>query len=77
MKLREIVDIANSGIGRARRMQVPQTELQHEVMIEAVENHMPQIIIIDEIGTELEVLAARMILQRKVYNLLELLMEIV
>jgi stage III sporulation protein SpoIIIAA len=38
-------------------MQVAKTELQHQVMIEAVENHMPQVIIIDEIGTELEVLA--------------------
>jgi stage III sporulation protein SpoIIIAA len=39
----------------ARRMQVAKTELQHQVMIEAVENHMPQVIIIDEIGTDLEV----------------------
>ena len=59
-------DIPHSGIGRARRMQVPETELQHQVMIEAVENHMPQIIIIDEIGTELEVLAARMIAEKGV-----------
>ena len=59
-------DIPHSGIGRARRMQVPQTELQHQIMIEAVENHMPQIIIIDEIGTELEVLAARMIAEKGV-----------
>jgi stage III sporulation protein SpoIIIAA len=44
-------DIPHSGIGRARRMQVFKTELQHQVMIEAVENHMPQVIIIDEIGT--------------------------
>lgn len=57
-------DISHSGIGRARRMQVPKTELQHQVMIEAVENHMPQIIIIDEIGTELEVLAARTIAEK-------------
>ena len=54
-------DISHSGIGRARRMQVAKAELQHQVMIEAVENHMPQVIIIDEIGTELEVLAARTI----------------
>ncbi len=59
-------DIPHSGIGRARRMQVPQTELQHQVMIVAVENHMRQLIIIDEIGTELEVLAARMIAQKGV-----------
>ena len=59
-------DITHSGIGRARRMQVPETELQHQIMIEAVENHMPQIIIIDEIGTELEVLAARMIAEKGV-----------
>ncbi len=55
-----------SGIGRARRMQVAKTELQHQVMIEAVENHMPQVIIIDEIGTELEVLAARTIAEKGV-----------
>ena len=54
-------DISHSGIGRARRMQVPKTELQHQIMIEAVENHMPEVIVIDEIGTDLEVLAARTI----------------
>jgi stage III sporulation protein SpoIIIAA len=59
-------DIPHSGIGRARRMQVPETELQHQVMIEAVENHMPEVIIIDEIGTELEVLAARTIAEKGV-----------
>jgi stage III sporulation protein SpoIIIAA len=59
-------DIPHSGIGRARRMQVARTELQHQVMIEAVENHMPQVIIIDEIGTELEVLAARTIAEKGV-----------
>ena len=59
-------DIPHSGIGRARRMQVAKTEFQHQVMIEAVENHMPQIIIIDEIGTELEVLAARTIAEKGV-----------
>jgi stage III sporulation protein SpoIIIAA len=59
-------EISHSGIGRARRMQVARTELQHQVMIEAVENHMPQVIIIDEIGTELEVLAARTIAEKGV-----------
>jgi stage III sporulation protein SpoIIIAA len=59
-------DIPHSGIGRARRMQVAKTELQHQVMIEAVENHMPQVIVIDEIGTELEVLAARTIAEKGV-----------
>lgn len=59
-------DIPHFGIGRARRMQVSKTELQHQVMIEAVENHMPQAIIIDEIGTELEVLAARTIAEKGV-----------
>jgi len=59
-------DIPHSGIGRARRMQVAKTQLQHQVMIEAVENHMPQVIIIDEIGTELEVLAARTIAEKGV-----------
>ncbi len=59
-------DIPHPGIGKARRMQVAKTELQHQVMIEAVENHMPQVIIIDEIGTELEVLAARTIAEKGV-----------
>ena len=59
-------DIPHSGIGQARRMQVSKTELQHQIMIEAVENHMPQVIIIDEIGTELEVLAARTIAEKGV-----------
>jgi len=59
-------EIPHSGIGRARRMQVAKTEDQHQVMIEAVENHMPQVIIIDEIGTELEVLAARTIAEKGV-----------
>lgn len=59
-------DISHLGIGRARRMQVPKSELQHQIMIEAVENHMPQIIIIDEIGTEFEVLAAKTIAEKGV-----------
>src|SRR3954467_10168949 len=59
-------DIPHPGIGRARRMQVRTPALQHEVMIEAVENHMPQVIVIDEIGTELEAVAARTIAERGV-----------
>jgi len=59
-------DIPHSGIGRARRMQVSKTEFQHQIMIEAVENHMPEVIIIDEIGTELEALAARTIAEKGV-----------
>jgi stage III sporulation protein SpoIIIAA len=59
-------DIPHSGIGRSRRMQVAKTELQHQVMIEAVENHMPEVIIIDEIGTELEAIAARTIAEKGV-----------
>ena len=59
-------DIPHFGIGSARRMQVPKTELQHQIMIEAVENHMPQVIIIDEIGTDLEVLTARTIAEKGV-----------
>ncbi|MGD9143530.1 MAG: R3H domain-containing nucleic acid-binding protein [Dehalococcoidia bacterium] len=59
-------DIPHPAIGRARRMQVATPELQHAVMIEAVENHMPEVIIIDEIGTELEALAARTIAERGV-----------
>ncbi len=59
-------DIPHPAIGRARRMQVAQPELQHQVMIEAVENHMPEVIVIDEIGTELEATAARTIAERGV-----------
>jgi stage III sporulation protein SpoIIIAA len=59
-------DVPHPAIGRARRMQVARPELQHQVMIEAVENHMPQVIVIDEIGTELEALAARTIAERGV-----------
>ncbi|MGK7923067.1 MAG: R3H domain-containing nucleic acid-binding protein [Trichodesmium sp.] len=59
-------DIPHPAIGRARRMQVASPEQQHQVMIEAVENHMPEVIVIDEIGTELEALAARTIAERGV-----------
>ena len=59
-------DIPHPAIGRARRMQVRTPDLQHAVMIEAVENHMPEVIVIDEIGTELEALAARTIAERGV-----------
>jgi stage III sporulation protein SpoIIIAA len=59
-------DIPHPGIGRARRMQVARTAEQHAVMIEAVENHMPQVIVIDEIGSELEAAAARTIAERGV-----------
>ena len=59
-------DIPHSGIGRARRMQVVKKEFQHQVMIEAVKNHMPQVIIIDEIGDESEVPAVRTIAEKGV-----------
>jgi stage III sporulation protein SpoIIIAA len=59
-------DIPHPAIGRARRMQVADPALQHEVMIEAVENHMPQVIVIDEIGREQEATAARTIAERGV-----------
>ncbi|MGE0572899.1 MAG: R3H domain-containing nucleic acid-binding protein [Dehalococcoidia bacterium] len=59
-------DIPHPAIGGARRMQVPTPALQHAVMIEAVENHMPEVIVIDEIGTELEAQAARTIAERGV-----------
>lgn len=59
-------DIPHLGIGRARRMQVAITESQHQIMIEAVENHMPEVIIIDEIANSLEVLAARTIAEKGV-----------
>ncbi|XP_010279166.1 PREDICTED: uncharacterized protein ycf45 isoform X3 [Nelumbo nucifera] len=57
-------DIPHAGIGNARRMQVPNSDMQHKVLIEAVENHMPQVIVIDEIGTKLEAMAASTIAQR-------------
>lgn len=59
-------DIPHPAIGDARRMQVAAPELQHAVMIEAVENHMPEVIVIDEIGTEAEAFAARTIAERGV-----------
>ena len=59
-------DIPHPAIGHARRMQVPTPTMQHGVMIEAVENHMPEVIVIDEIGTELEAVAARTIAERGV-----------
>ncbi|MQC27434.1 MAG: AAA family ATPase, partial [Chloroflexi bacterium] len=59
-------DIAHPAVGRARRMQVPNPARQHEVMIEAVENHNPETIVIDEIGREQEALAARTIAERGV-----------
>jgi len=59
-------DIPHPGIGNARRMQVPRPDRQHAVMIEAVENHTPEVIIVDEIGTEAEAAAARTIAERGV-----------
>ncbi|HSR54501.1 MAG TPA: R3H domain-containing nucleic acid-binding protein [Acidobacteriota bacterium] len=59
-------DVPHPGIGGARRMQVPSPQHQHQVMIEAVENHMPEVIVIDEIGTLEEALAARTIAERGV-----------
>ncbi|HLC06098.1 MAG TPA: R3H domain-containing nucleic acid-binding protein [Anaerolineales bacterium] len=59
-------DVPHPAIGRARRMQVRKPVLQHEVMIEAVENHNPEVIVIDEIGRELEAVAARTIAERGV-----------
>lgn len=59
-------DIPHPAIGRSRRMQVARPTEQHAVMIEAVENHMPEVVVIDEIGTELEAQAARTIAERGV-----------
>lgn len=59
-------DVPHPAVGRARRMQVATPSLQHEVMIEAVENHNPEVIVIDEIGRELEAVAARTIAERGV-----------
>ena len=59
-------DIPHPAIGHARRMQVTTPNMQHAVMIEAVENHMPEVIVIDEIGTQLETQAARTIAERGV-----------
>ncbi len=59
-------DVAHPAIGKARRMQVSQPEYQKDIMIEAVENHTPEVIVVDEIGTELEAQAARTIAERGV-----------
>jgi stage III sporulation protein SpoIIIAA len=59
-------DVPHPAVGQARRMQVSRPALQHEVMIEAVENHSPEVIVIDEIGRELEAAAARTIAERGV-----------
>lgn len=59
-------DVAHPAIGKARRMQVAQPEFQKDIMIEAVENHTPEVIVVDEIGTELEAQAARTIAERGV-----------
>lgn len=59
-------DVPHPAIGKSRRMQVSHPERQHEVMIEAVENHNPEVIVIDEIGRELEAMAARTIAERGV-----------
>jgi stage III sporulation protein SpoIIIAA len=59
-------DIPHPAVGSARRMQVPNPALQHNVMIEAVENHMPEVIVIDEIGNEAEAMASRTIAERGV-----------
>ncbi|MFB1484566.1 R3H domain-containing nucleic acid-binding protein [Corallococcus sp. RDP092CA] len=59
-------DIPHPGIGGARRMQVSRPDRQHDVMIEAVENHMPEAIVVDEIGTAAEAAAARTIAERGV-----------
>ncbi len=59
-------DIPHPAIGHARRMQVPNAKQQHDIMIEAVENHMPEVIVIDEIGTDADAAAARTIAERGV-----------
>lgn len=59
-------DVPHPGIGHARRMQVPEPDFQHAVMIEAVENHMPEVVVVDEIGTEREAYASRTIAERGV-----------
>jgi len=59
-------DTPHCAIGKSRRMQVPSPEMQKDVMIEAVENHMPEVVVVDEIGTEKEAQAARTIAERGV-----------
>ena len=59
-------DVPHPGIGGARRIQVPHPDRQHAVMIEAVENHMPEVVVVDEIGTAAEAVAARTIAERGV-----------
>ena len=66
MKLVAMAISPHEAVGKARRMQVSQPDRQHEVMIEAVENHNPEVIVIDEIGRELEAQAARTIAERGV-----------
>lgn len=57
-------DIPHAAIGGARRMQVPEPSMQHMIMADAVENHMPEVIIVDEIGTEAEAIACRSVAER-------------
>lgn len=59
-------DVPHAAIGSARRLQVPEPLLQHKVMIEAVENHMPEVIIVDEISTKAEAFACQSIAERGV-----------
>lgn len=59
-------DVPHPAVGRARRMQVPNDSRQHDIMIQAVENHMPEVVVIDEIGNEAEAAAARTIAERGV-----------
>lgn len=59
-------DVPHPAVGSARRMQVPQPEFQKDIMIEAVENHTPEVIVVDEIGTEAEAQASRTIAERGV-----------
>jgi stage III sporulation protein SpoIIIAA len=61
-------DVPHPAIGGARRMQVPLIELQHRLMVEAVQNHTPQVIVVDEVGTEAEALACRRCVSVRVHD---------
>jgi len=58
--------IPHPAIGAARRLQVPDGCDQHEIMREAVRNHYPEVVIIDEVTTRQEADVARTIARRGV-----------
>ncbi len=57
-------NVPHFAVGRARRMPIPQGKKQYEIMLEAVESHNPQVLIIDEISTREEAMACKTIGER-------------